>query len=112
MSDKDVEAMNIAFEFSKQLIIARVPSNYLSAEDMAFRLVYALKPYLANKLKISNSEIVLIVISQNNKVVVACDNSWYRNCLYNSFHKPSMGYAQFYDNTDPELIIEKIKKLI
>ena len=49
--------------------------------------------------------------SKNNKVVVFCKNNRYRNWLYNCFHQPSVGNAQFYDNTEHELILEKLNLL-
>ena len=108
---KSFEEMGIAFDFSNKFTVARVPYSYADAEDFALHLVYSLKPYVAKKRGVGDAEVVLIAISKNNKVVVASNNEWPRNHLYKHFKKPSLGYAQFYDNVDPELIIEKIKDL-
>ena len=107
-----VGSIRVYFEIESSIIIAKVPQDYSNAEDLAFRIVYGLKPYVSEKFKIKNSEMVLVVISQNNKVVVACDNCMYRNHLFNYFHKPSIGYAQFYDNVEPQKIIGRLKEYV
>lgn len=109
--EKEVEKMHIAFDFSKQYTIARVPESYKSAENFALRCVYALRPYVAKKCNIDSSKVILIAISKNNKVVVLCDNNRYRDWLWNNFYIPSIGSAQFYDNVAPEQIIEKLNLL-
>ena len=108
---KEIEKMNIAFDFSNSFIIARVSENYKNAETFALECVYSLGPYIADKLNTEYSKIVLIAISKNNKVVVYSVNSRYRDWLYRYFQKPSLMYVQFYDDIEPELIIEKIKEL-
>jgi len=107
-----VGAIRVYFEIEYPLIIAKIPQDYSNAEDLAFRIVYGLKPYVSERFKIKNSEMVLVVISQNNKVVVACDDKMYRNHLLIYFHKPSIGYAQFYDNVEPQKIIDRLKEYV
>ena len=65
-----LEKMNIAFDFSNKFAIARVPFNYGDAENFALDCVYSLVPYVAEKLNIDYSKVVLVAISQDNKVVV------------------------------------------
>ena len=110
ITQNDVDKMGIVFDFRKQYTIARVPDDYRKAEDLALGLVYALFPYVAEKLGIDYGQVVLVVISRNGKVVV-CSNSRYRNWLYQYFQHPSLGYAQFYDDVAPELILEKLDML-
>ena len=102
ISKKEIEKMNIAFDFSRQYTIARVPKVYRNAEQFALEVVYSLRPYISDKLGIDHGKIILIAVSKNNR---------YRNWLYNCFHQPSVGSAQFYDNTEPELILEKLNLL-
>ncbi|MBQ8751040.1 MAG: hypothetical protein IJW32_06065 [Clostridia bacterium] len=111
LTNKEIDAMNIAFDFSNPFAIARVPLNFKDAETFALDFVYSLGPYVADKLDIGYSDVVLIAISKNNKVVVYSVNSRYRDWLYHYFQKPSLMYVQFYDDIEPELIIEKIKEL-
>lgn len=111
MSEKKIEAMNIAFDFSKQYTVARVPADYENAEVFALDMVYWLKPYVAHKLNIDDRKVVLIAVSKNNKIVVLCDNCRYRDWLFRYFEVPSIGAAQLYDNVRPEQIIEKIDGL-
>ena len=111
MLTKQIEEANLAFDFSKPYTIARVPQNYVDAENLAFRVAYSLRPYVADKLGIECSEVILVVISKNNKVVVLCENSRCRNLLWNFFHVPSIGIAQLYDDVKPELILDKLDRL-
>lgn len=111
MSGKEIETMNIAFDFSKQYTIARVPKSYDRAEEFALECVYFLRPYVADKCNMESGKVILIAISKNNKVVVLCDDSRYRNWLWNNFHQPSVGSAQFYDDIEPERIIERLNLL-
>ena len=97
ISKKEIEKMNIAFDFSRQYTIARVPKVYRNAEQFALEVVYSLRPYISDKLGIDHGKIILIAVS--------------RNWLYNCFHQPSVGNAQFYDNTEPEVILEKLNLL-
>lgn len=106
-----LEKMNIAFDFSNKFAIARVPFNYGDAENFALDCVYSLVPYVAEKLNIDYSKVVLVAISQDNKVVVFSVNSRDRDWLFYSFNTPSISNAQLYDNVDPESIIEKLKEL-
>ena len=108
---KEIEAMNIVWDHHKQYTIARVPEDYSSAEDFALRLVYDLRPFVAEKLGIDCAKLVLVAISANDKVVVLSDNARYRNWLACYFHKPSVGAAQFYDDVAPELILKKMRAL-
>ncbi len=111
MFKEQLDARNIAIETNGKYTIARTSGAYATAEDFAIRVVYGLKPYLAKKLNIASEEMVLVAISKNNKVVVFCDNSQYRDWLYPRFGKPSLGHAQFYDDVAPELILKKLKEL-
>ena len=111
ISKEEIEKMNIAFDFSRQYTIARVPKVYRNAEQFALEVVYSLRPYISDTLGIDYRKVILIAVSKNNKVVVFCENNRYRNWLYNCFHQPSVGNAQFYDNTEPELILEKLNLL-
>lgn len=111
ISKEEIEKMSIAFDFSRQYTIARVPKVYQNAEQFALEVVYSLRPYISDKLGIDYEKVILIAVSKNNKVVVFCENNRYRNWLYNYFHQPSVGSAQFYDNTEPELILEKLNLL-
>lgn len=111
ITQNDVDAKGIVFDFRKQYTIARVPDDYCKAEDLALRLAYTLVPYVADKLGIDFGEVVLVVISRNGKVVVCSVNNRYRNWLYQYFQQPSLGYAQFYDDVTPELILEKLDLL-
>ncbi len=111
MSKKEIDAMNVAFDFSKQYTVARVPEIYDKAEEFALRLVYSLRPYVADKLGIDCAEVILVAISKNNKVVVFCDDRSYRNWLWHYFSSPSVGSAQFYDDVKPELILERLDEL-
>lgn len=111
MSKKEIETMNIAFDFSQQYTIARVPRNYSSAEKFALEVVYSLRPYVADKLNINAETVILGAISKNNKIVVLCDDNRYRNWLWNFFHQPSVGIAQFYDDIKLEAILEKLNLL-
>lgn len=111
MSKKETKKMNIAFDFSKQYTVARVSESYDSAEEFALRCVYSLRPYVADKCNIENEKVILIAISKNNKVVVLCDDSRYRNWLWNDFHVPSLGSAQLYNNVEPELILKTLNLL-
>ena len=108
---KEIEAMNIVWDHHKQYTIARVPEDYSCAEDFALRLVYDLRPYVAEERGIDCSKVVLVAVSANDKVVVLSDDARYRNWLACFFHKPSVGVAQFYDDVEPELIIKKIRAL-
>ena len=83
---------------------------YRKAEELALELGYALIPYVADRRGIDFGQVVLVVISRNNKVVV-CSSSRYRNWLYQYFQQPSLGNAQFYDDVAPELILEKLDLL-
>lgn len=109
--EKEIDEMNIVFDYRNQYTIARVPKTYKDAEEFALALVYYLKTYVAKKLNIEWWKVVLIAISKNNKVVVLSDDSRSRNWLWIHFHQPSLGAAQFYDNVKPELIIEKMDAL-
>lgn len=100
LSTKEIEKMNIAFDFSRQYTIARVPESYPTAEEFALKCVYFLRPYIAGKLNIDYTEVILVALSKNNKVVVLCNNNRYRDWLWNYFHKSSVGSAQFYDDID------------
>ncbi len=111
LTEKEIDAMNIAFDFSNQFTIAKVSKNYKNAEIFALECVYSLVPYVANKLNVDYFKVVLIAISKNNKVVVYSVNNRYRNYLWHHFQKSSLNYAQFYDNVEPALIIKKIKDL-
>lgn len=44
ISKKEIEKMNIAFDFSRQYTIARVPKVYRNAEQFALEVVYSLRP--------------------------------------------------------------------
>ena len=111
LTNKEIDAMNIAFDFSNPFVVAKIPKNYKNAETFALECVYSLGPYIADKLNTEYSKVVLIAISKNNKVVVYSVNSRYRDWLYRYFQKPSLMYVQFYDDIEPELIIGKIKEL-
>lgn len=111
LSNKEIEEMHIAFDFSRQYTVARVPKEYKDAENFALECVYSLRPYIANKLNIDCTAVIMVAISKNNKVVVLCDNNRYRNWLWNYFHKSSVGSAQFYDDIEPKLIIKKLDEL-
>ncbi|MBR5598486.1 MAG: hypothetical protein IKW39_00435 [Alphaproteobacteria bacterium] len=110
-TEKEVNAMNITFDFSNQFAIARVPQNYEKANEFALECVYSLWPYIAKVLNVAYSKLVLIAISGNNKSVVFSFDCRMRDYLYCHFNKPSLMYAQFYDDVEPELIIEKMKTL-
>lgn len=111
MSKKEIEEMNIGFDFSKPYSVVFVSQNYLSAEVFSLRCVYSLRPYVADKLGIHPNDVILVAISNNNKVVILCEDSRYRNWLWHYFHSPSVGSAQFYDDVEPELILEKLDEL-
>lgn len=111
LTRKQIEDMNIAFDGSNGFVIARVPTNYHNAEDFALRVVYGIRPYIADKLGVSYERVVLVAISENNKVVVMSENSRYREWLYHHFQKPSIGCAQLYDDVEPKQIIGKLKVL-
>ena len=111
ITQNDVDQMGIVFDFRKQCTIARVPYDYRKAENLALDLAYDLVPYVADKLGVDYEQVVLVVISRNGKVVVCSANSRYRNWLYHCFQHPSLGYAQFYDDVTPELILEKLDML-
>ena len=111
ITQNDVDAKGIVFDFRKQYTIARMPDDYRKAENLALRLAYALVHYVADKLGVDYGQVVLVVISRNGKVVVCSPNSRYRNWLYHCFQQPSLGYAQFYDDVTPELILEKLDLL-
>ena len=111
ITNKEIDAMNIAFDFSNPFAIARVPLNFKDAETFALDLVYSLGPYVAHKLNTEYSEVVLVAISKNNKVVVYSVNGVYREWLTLYFNEQSLDCIQFYDDIEPELIIEKIKEL-
>ena len=111
ISKEEIEKMNIAFDFSRQYTIARVPKVYRNAEQFALEVVYSLRPYISDKLGIDYRKVILIAVSKNNKVVVFCENNRYRNWLNNSFHHASDRISQFYDNTEPELILENMNLL-
>lgn len=81
MFKKEIDAMNVAFDFNNQYAIARVPKSYISAEKFALECVYSLRAYIADKLGIDAGKVVLIAISKNDKVVVLCEDSRYRNWL-------------------------------
>ena len=49
---EEIEKMHIAFDFSRQYTIARVPESYPTAEEFALKCVYSLRPYIADKLNI------------------------------------------------------------
>ena len=102
--------MGIVFDFRKQYTIARVPKDYRKAEDLALDLSYAFLSYVVDKLGIKFSQVVLVIISRNGKVVV-CSDSRYRDWLYQYFQQPFLGYAQFFDDVAPELILEKLDLL-
>ena len=106
ITQNDVDKIGIVFDFRRQYTIARVPDDYRKAEELA----YALIPYVADRRGIDFGQVVLVVISRNNKVVV-CSSSRYRNWLYQYFQQPSLGNAQFYDDVAPELILEKLDLL-
>lgn len=108
---KKIDAMNIAFDFGNPFVIARVPLNYSDAEDFALKCVYFLGPYVAKKINADYSKVVLVAISKNNKVVVYSVDSRYRDYLYHYFQKSSLKYVQFYNDIEPESIIEKLKEL-
>ena len=108
---EEIEKMHIAFDFSRQYTIARVPESYPTAEEFALKCVYSLRPYIADKLNIDLTEVILVAVSKNNKVVVFCESSRYRDWLWNYFYKSSMGIAQFYDDIEPELIIKRLDEL-
>lgn len=110
ITQNDVDQMGIVFDFRKQYTIARVPDDYRTAEDLASELSYALLSYVTEKLGINFSQVVLVIISRNGKVVV-CSDSRYRDWLYLYFQHPSLGYAQFFDDVAPELILEKLDML-
>ena len=110
ITQNDVDQMGIVFDFRKQYTIAWVPDDYRKAEDLAFELSYALLSYVVAKLGIKFRQVVLVIISRNGKVVV-CSDSRYRDWLYQYFQQPSLGYAQFYDDVAPELILEKLDLL-
>lgn len=63
---KEIDAMDIAFDFSNPFAIARVPQNFRDAETFALDFVYFLGPYVANKLDTDYSKVVLVAISKNN----------------------------------------------
>jgi len=111
MSAKEISAMNIAFDFTKQYTVARVPERYIDAEWFALEVVYSLRLYVADKLKVDYGKVILIAISENDKVVVLCENNRYRDWLYGQFHQPSVGVAQFYNNVKPELILDRLDVL-
>lgn len=111
LTNTEINKMNIAFDFSNPFVIARVPKNYKDAETFALECVYSLAPYVANKLNTEYSKVVLIAISNNNKIVFYSVNSRYRDWLYRFFQKPSLMYVQLHDDTKPELIVEKLKEL-
>lgn len=111
LTNKEIDAMNIAFDFSNPFVVAKVPKNYKNAETFALECVYSLGPYIADKLNTDYSKLVLVAISKNNKIVFYSVDSRYRDWLYRYFQKPSLRYVQFYDDIELELIIEKLKEL-
>lgn len=111
MPTKQIEKANIAFDFSKPHTVARVPKNYMDAEQLALEIAYSLGPYVADKLEIDYNHVVLVTISKNNKVVVLCQKRRYRDYLWNFFHIPSIGIAQLYDDVNPKLILDKMDSL-
>lgn len=106
--EEKIERMNIAFDFSRDYTVVKVPEDWSNADDFAINMVYWLRPYVADKLHIDYQKVILVAISKNNKVVVLCENDRYRNYLWEYFHQPSFGSAQLYDNVNPELILEKL----
>ena len=108
---EEIEKMHIAFDFSRQYTIARVPESYPTAEEFALKCVYSLRPYIADKLNIDWTEVILVAVSKNNKVVVLCTNLRYRNWLWSRFYKFSVGHVQFNDDIEPELIIKRLDEL-
>ncbi len=111
LTKKEIDAMNIAFDFSNPVTIARVPFEYQSTENFALECVYYLIPYIAEKLNIDYSKVVLVAISKDNKVVVFSVASRDSDWLFYNFNNPSRCNAQLYDDVEPELIIEKTKRL-
>ena len=104
--EKEISAMNIAFDFSNKFTIARVPRSYETAEDFALKFVRYLVPFVAKMLNIDYTRVVLVAISQNNKVVVykVCD--WSRSWLFYNF---KLSNTKVYDDVDPETIIDEMK---
>lgn len=111
MSKKEIEEMNIGLDFSRPYPVVLVSQTYLSAEDFALRCVYYLRPYVADKLGIHPDNVILVAISDNDKVVILCEDNRYRDWLWHYFHSPSVGSAQFYDDVKPELILERLDEL-
>ena len=111
LSTKEIEEMHIAFDFSRQYTVARVPKKYRDADQFALDCVYSLRPYVADKLNIDCSEVILVAISKSNQVIVFCDDGLIRNRRYESFHQPSIGSAQLYNDIKPELIIKRLDKM-
>lgn len=110
LSKREIEEMNIDFDFSNPFAIARVPQDYQDADTFAVDLVYSLASYVGNKLMLWPSQIVLVAISNNNKVVVYTVNDRYKEWLYYYFQKPYLKYVQVFDDIEPNLIIEKMKE--
>jgi len=108
MPEQIIQSRQLTLDFSRPYTIIKTQFNYSAAEDMALEFVYKLAPCIADKLNIDTGNVILIAISKNNKVVIFCENSRYRDWLYNFFEQPSLGSAQFYDDVDPALIIEKL----
>ena len=108
MPEQIIQSRKLTLDFSRPYTIIKTQFNYSAAEDMALEFVYKLAPCIADKLNIDTGNVILIAISKNNKVVIFCENSRYRDWLYNFFEQPSLGSAQFYDDVDPALIIEKL----
>ena len=63
ISKKEIEKMNIAFDFSRQYTIARVPKVYRNAEQFALEVVYSLRPYISDKLGIDHAKIIKLSYS-------------------------------------------------
>ena len=99
----EFDDLNVTLDYSNQFTIAKFPKDFENAEDFASEAVYRLIPYLDEKA-------VIVAISKNSKVVVLSNSSKYRKWLQRHFHKPSIGIAQFFDDVEPELIIEKLKE--
>ena len=104
--------INVLCSCDNNFIIAKVGKCYQSAKRLAEHMVIDLRLNIANKLDKDYSEIVLVTISANNKIVICCANNKYRNYLSDCFKELFCGETQLFECINPQEVIEKLKGII
>lgn len=98
----------VTFDFSNQVVIARVPESFQDDETTLLDLS-DIVAVASQRLDVNGLDIELLAIDQDNNVILY---SVFNGPKYRSFTKAmsGFGYHQVPDYQDPKLIMEKMRE--